>query len=134
MKTESAGGIVVNNEGKIVLVFETDFNGRVLPKGHINENETLEDASKREIYEETGLKNISRIKFLGLIEREEFGTNKIKIIHCFLYKILKETKLKKNAKWFNLDTAIRKLYFDEEKIFLGKYKEREWEFEKFEGP
>jgi ADP-ribose pyrophosphatase YjhB (NUDIX family) len=58
METESAGGIVVNDKHEIVLVFEEDFKGWILPKGHVENNETLEETSKREIFEETGLEEM----------------------------------------------------------------------------
>lgn len=121
MKTESAGGLVVNDKREIALVFEEDFNGWVFPKGHVEKNESLEQASKREIFEETGLKNIKKIKFLDKIQRKEFGTGNIKIICCFLYKTQKQEQLKKGAKWFNLNLAKEKIHFKEEKDFLEEH-------------
>jgi 8-oxo-dGTP pyrophosphatase MutT (NUDIX family) len=67
-KTESAGGVVMNAEGQIVLV----LNGPVFwgfPKGHIDPGEDALAAAKREIAEETGLKDIHLVKDLGSYER-----------------------------------------------------------------
>lgn len=121
MITESAGGVVLNSKGKVALVYEDDFNGWVIPKGHIKNGETLEQTSKREIFEETGLKNIKLIKFLGIIRRKEYGTGKSKVIHCFLYELQKPDTIKDGAKWFDLKSAKQELFFGEEKAFLNKF-------------
>lgn len=46
---------------KILLVFHRKFHRWVQPGGHIENNETPEEAALREVYEETGLK----VKLLG---------------------------------------------------------------------
>jgi bis(5'-nucleosidyl)-tetraphosphatase len=51
---DTAGGIIVNAEGKIVLVFQNG-NSWAFPKGGIDDGETLIQAALREIEEETGL-------------------------------------------------------------------------------
>lgn len=49
-KTKSAGGVVINKEGKI-LVVNQNSNSWSLPKGHTEEKESALEAAKREIYE-----------------------------------------------------------------------------------
>lgn len=52
------GGLVVNQSGEILMVRHTygEFNGQwLLPGGHPEVDETLEDAVKREVWEETGI-------------------------------------------------------------------------------
>jgi ADP-ribose pyrophosphatase YjhB (NUDIX family) len=57
----SAGGLVVDLAGDVprgVLIGRTDRSGRLLwslPKGHIEEGETAEQAAIREVQEETGI-------------------------------------------------------------------------------
>ena len=46
---------------KMLLVFHKKFHKWVQPGGHIEDNETPEEAALREVYEETGLK----VKLLG---------------------------------------------------------------------
>ena len=57
----SAGGLVVDLAGEVprgALIGRTDRQGRLLwslPKGHIEEGETAEQAALREVEEETGI-------------------------------------------------------------------------------
>ncbi len=52
-----------------LLILHRKFdNGReayVIPKGHVEGEETLEEAAIREVYEETGYKNIHFLTYLG---------------------------------------------------------------------
>lgn len=57
-----ASVFIINPENKkILLVKHRKFNKWVQPGGHMEENETPEEAALREAYEETGL----RIKLVG---------------------------------------------------------------------
>lgn len=57
-----ASVFVINPENKkILLVHHKKYNKWVQPGGHIEDNETPEEAALREVYEETGVK----VKLLG---------------------------------------------------------------------
>jgi len=54
----SAGGLVVDEQGRAALIARADRRGRLLwslPKGHLEEGESLEAAAVREVSEETGI-------------------------------------------------------------------------------
>ena len=53
----SAGGVVVrpSDEGWRVLVIRDPYGNWGLPKGHVEGDETLEEAAAREVVEETGV-------------------------------------------------------------------------------
>ena len=54
---KAAGGLVVNEENKILMIFR---RGKWdLPKGKLDKGETLEQCAVREVEEETGLTNIT---------------------------------------------------------------------------
>lgn len=90
IKSKSAGGIVVNNNN--VLVVSQKGTSWSLPKGHIENGEDEVSAAIREIYEESGVKNLKLVKKLGKYRRfkisKKGGDDKseLKEITMFLFK------------------------------------------------
>jgi 8-oxo-dGTP pyrophosphatase MutT (NUDIX family) len=97
-KTESAGGVVLNEKG-LVLVVSQHGTSWSLPKGHIDPGEDSLTAARREIYEESGVKDLELVKELGSYGRYRIGQDggetkaEYKTIHMFLFKT-KEKDLK----------------------------------------
>ncbi|MDH5483183.1 MAG: NUDIX domain-containing protein [Candidatus Bathyarchaeota archaeon] len=71
----TVGGLILNDEKKVLLAKPSKWKNRfTLPGGHIELGESIEEALKREIKEETGLE-ITPIRLLNLQEAicsEEF--------------------------------------------------------------
>jgi len=88
--TQCAGGIVINDNQEIAIVNQ-NHNSWSLPKGHVDKGETILDAAIREIYEETGIKDLKLIKPLGDYGRYRIGLNgendksEFKTINIFLF-------------------------------------------------
>ncbi|PIS09571.1 ADP-ribose pyrophosphatase [Candidatus Beckwithbacteria bacterium CG10_big_fil_rev_8_21_14_0_10_34_10] len=62
------GALVFNRKGEILLVKSYKWKGKYqIPGGHIEEGETIEEAVKREVKEETGLE-VFKIEFLNVQE------------------------------------------------------------------
>ncbi len=60
----TVGALILNNEGKILLVKTYKWKDKyIIPGGHIELGETMEEALKREIKEETNL-DITDLNFL----------------------------------------------------------------------
>lgn len=69
-KIIAAGGLVFNEQKEILLIFR---RGKWdLPKGKLDDNETIAACAVREVEEETGLKNISVGNFITKTNHEYF--------------------------------------------------------------
>src|SRR5258708_16522124 len=90
-KTRSAGGVVTNSEGKVLVVSQRGTSWS-LPKGHIDRGESALVAAKREIYEESGIRDLELIHELGTYERHRIGVDagdarsELKVITMFLFR------------------------------------------------
>ncbi len=89
---ETAGGVVLNSANEILVTCQKGDSWS-LPKGGIDGIETAREAAAREIYEETGVKNLVFVRDLGMYERYKIGrggigedTSQRKRIHMFLYR------------------------------------------------
>lgn len=52
----AAGGVVVDAEGRVLVVHRRRYDDWSLPKGKLDAGETSEDAALREVEEETGVR------------------------------------------------------------------------------
>ena len=130
-KTKSAGGIVINPEGK-VLVVNQNGNSWSLPKGHIEAGETAIDAAKREIAEESGIKDLILVKPLLTYKRFKIGLNggddksEIKEIEMFLFRTNYAGKLEPSdhhnpeARWVSKEDVVDLLTHPKDKKFFQK--------------
>ena len=76
------GAIVLNNENKVFVGKRKDnpINKWQMPQGGVDENESFLTAMKRELYEETSIKNIQIIKELDGWFEYELPKNLVGII------------------------------------------------------
>ncbi len=127
-KTISAGGVVVNKNGEVLVVSQHGTSWS-LPKGHIDEGEDAIIAAEREIYEESGVKSLELIKELGSYERYKIDENggedmsELKKIIIFLFKT-KEFFLQPvdtenpEAKWVDKEKVANLLTHPKDKEFF----------------
>ena len=129
---KSAGAVVFRRQGNKIyyLLLRYELGHWGFPKGHIEKGETIEDTARREIEEETGLKNIKFVE--GFKEWIKYffklkGKNIFKIVTYFLA----ETKIKKikisfehiGFKWLTYKEAMKQLTFRNSKEILKKANE-----------
>ncbi|MFA7118216.1 MAG: NUDIX domain-containing protein [Sphaerochaetaceae bacterium] len=121
---ECAGGIVKNGDD-LALVKMKKFDGWAFPKGTIESSETSLKAAKREIFEETGIKELSLIKELGAYQRPVADGQAILLnIHMFLFeteqeKICPVENDVRDAQWFPIKNASDFLMLEEDKRFFN---------------
>jgi len=130
----SAGGLVVDTTGKLGLLIGRrdikDATGKrilwSLPKGHIEEGETPEEAALREVAEETGIQ--SKIeKSLGIIDFWFMAGGKRihKTVHHYLFRedggvlAAQETEVDEVA-WFPLTEIVERLAYPDEKKLIAR--------------
>lgn len=83
-----AGGLVARRVGNQILValgYQTGYHDRILPKGHVEPNETIEAAARREIEEEAGFSHLSLLCKLGMRDRLDFRKQAWKQTYYFLF-------------------------------------------------
>jgi ADP-ribose pyrophosphatase YjhB (NUDIX family) len=130
----SAGGLVIDSTGtKGLLIGRRDLKDQSrerllwsLPKGHIEEGETPEQAAIREVQEETGIESeISRE--LGVIDFWFMaGGNRIhKTVHHFLFKeiggeLTPQITEVDDVGWFPLTEIVELLAYPDEKKLIAK--------------
>jgi ADP-ribose pyrophosphatase YjhB (NUDIX family) len=69
-KIIAAGGLVLNDKGELLMIFR---RGKWdLPKGKLDEGETIEACAVREVIEETGLTNVEHGELIGITYHEYF--------------------------------------------------------------
>ena len=66
----AAGGIVTNTNKEMLFIFRRGFWD--LPKGKLDEGESIEECAVREVEEETGLRNITINHFVGITKHTYF--------------------------------------------------------------
>jgi ADP-ribose pyrophosphatase YjhB (NUDIX family) len=127
----SAGGIVVRNITRKIILVNNKRNTWTFPKGHIERNESALMAAKREIFEETGLKELQLIGDLGNYERikrmhnQDIDFSKMKKIQLFLFKTNQQELNPidpdiQKAVWINKDEVVNVLTYNQDKTFFLK--------------
>lgn len=130
----SAGGLVIDGSGKLGLLIGRrdlkDTTGKrilwSLPKGHIEEGETPEEAALREVQEETGIVSVIE-KSLGVIDFWFMAGGKRihKTVHHYLFRenggvlAAQESEVDEVA-WFPLAEIVERLAYPDEKKLIAR--------------
>lgn len=93
MSEQCAGGIVLGDAGTIALVWSTNSQAWLFPKGRKDAGETDEETARREISEETGLTDLEYLDDLGSFIRAGADGRPGKSIHMYLFAALPHADL-----------------------------------------
>jgi len=128
----SAGGLVVDRTGmhpRAALIARHDRRGRLvwsLPKGHLEEGETPEDAAIREVEEETGIRG-RVLAPLGVIDFWFIAENRRihKTVHHYLMEASGGELSDEDAEvvevaWFPLTDVRERLAYADERRLLDR--------------
>ncbi len=114
--------VIFSSDLRKVLLIKRKYylkNIWALPAGHLRKDEILIAGAKRELFEETGLKNIKleRFDIFDAINRDPRGRT-ISVAYVGISKDTKKIKASSDAKdvrWFPV-TSLPRLAFDHNKI------------------
>ncbi len=107
LRETTAGGLVYRynpqNRALEFLLVQDAKNRWTIPKGHVEEGETTKQTAVREIFEETGLKQIKILNWLGKIHfRYRRGTSLVLMVtHIFLVEQTDPREKPTGEAWMN---------------------------------
>ena len=107
VREPTAGGIIFRrnpkNQAIEILLIQDAKNRWTIPKGHIEEGETAKQTAEREIQEETGLKEMRMMGWLGKINFRYRRASSLVLMttEIFLVHALSETDNLKPEEWMN---------------------------------
>jgi 8-oxo-dGTP pyrophosphatase MutT (NUDIX family) len=111
----AAGGLVLNEKNELLLIFRRGFWD--LPKGKLDKGETIEACAIREVMEETGIRHVALVQFIG------------KTHHTYFDKWLQEEVIKESV-WFEMRaSSLEKLVpqLEEDITAIGWFAEEDWQ-------
>ena len=118
-KVVSAGGIIMDGPCILMVRHAVGFG---FPKGHVEPDESVEQAAVREVREEAGIK-AEIVYYVGRINRQSTETTGEVVEKDIELFLMRQTGLANNApeeqvEWIAMDRAIQEMAYDQEREFL----------------
>ena len=119
--TRHVRGIIINDEGQVLLLYFNKRNGYSIPGGTVEENESIKDTVLREVFEETGAEIIP-IKIVGKYyhtsknfnyEGITFDSNRVEYFYFCKFKGFKNHNLGLNGEFDDGDITITFLDYED---------------------
>ena len=132
----SAGGVAFRKKAgrvEVALISVGESNRWQLPKGLVDKGESTESAALREVREETGIdavmiERIDKVEYWYVSKDQGSPVRYHKFVYFYLLRyssgdVLDHDQEVNEARWFDIDDAINKLAFDNEKKIMEKARE-----------
>ena len=133
IKYQAAGGVVVRENGRMMLLLEVAGRKELrLPKGHIEDGETVEEAAVREVQEETGYADVEIVVDLGSVTHTFYNfrkdANVTRTESYYLMRLNSEQPYtgpqyeheRFRRRWVRTDDAERLLTYESEREFARR--------------
>ena len=117
---EAAGGVVVDEDGRVAVVHRPKYDDWTLPKGKLDPGETSEEAALREVWEETGL----RCTLVRELPSTEYTVrDRSKVVRYWLMSVESDPGFAANdevdeLRWLSPADAVELLTYDRDKGVL----------------
>ena len=125
----SSGGVIFNDDDKVLIMRRKVEKIWVLPKGKREEGETLKENALREVIEETGLVSPVIDRPIGIVRYTFFwypdDVNYNKTVHYFLMKVDEKPELNmekefSDYRWAGEEEALRLLKHENDRLITRK--------------
>ena len=124
VREPTAGGVIFryNTKKEIEILLIQDAKNRwTIPKGHIEEGETAKETAAREVGEETGLKEVQVLSWLGKIHFRYRRASSLVLMTTEIFLIaakgdtndIKPEDWMNGIKWFPAAEALDKIEYDD---------------------
>ncbi len=125
----AAGGVIIDEQGRVLLVHRVAYDDWSFPKGKVDKGETIEAAALREVREEAGLeceiiRPLSNSHYAYTTRK---GEVKPKVVHYFLMKVtggqlFTDGKETDDALWCSAQDAEKRLSYEGDREKLQEIK------------
>jgi diadenosine hexaphosphate hydrolase (ATP-forming) len=124
VREPTSGGIIFrrNKDGGVEILLIQDGKGRwTIPKGHIEEGETAQQTTRREIKEEAGLSEIEILGWLGKIYFRYRRVDKLVLMTTQIYLVrakgdtndIQKEDWMNDIKWFSFHEALDVIEYED---------------------
>ena len=121
-EVQAAGGLVVRDDGRVAVIHRPRYDDWSLPKGKLDPGESFEDAARREVEEETGV----RARIVGELRPARYVDNKgrDKLVRWYRMELDGEPAAfvpndeVDELRWVTPDEALALLRYDHDRALL----------------
>jgi 8-oxo-dGTP diphosphatase len=114
---EAAGGVVMRDDGEVLVVHRPRYDDWSLPKGKLDPGETFEEAALREVWEETGV----RARLVRELPSVEYSVrDRPKLVRYWLMEVESDPGFAPNdevdsVRWLSPADAVELLSYDRDR-------------------